>query len=112
MAEKWEDIRDSILSTIEGRAKDFLKDNAAAKDRLRERAERLAKLAFRYATISDEAARKTISDDMVVVRQTMENEIAALALSGSNEAKNVFKQIAGTAFDMVIKALPAIIGAL
>lgn len=112
MPNKWEPIRDSILAVIEARASDFLRDNVHLKDILKERSERLAKLAFRYATIDDPAVRKELADDMAVVKNTMELEIDAAAVNASASAKGLFKQIASVAFEMLMKSLPGILGAL
>ena len=112
MAGKWEDVRDAIIDTVESRAKKFLDDNKAARDFLRERAERLAKVTILYAEAKDSAQRDSLMNDAKIVRQAMELELATLALTGSATAKNLFGQILGVAFDALIKALPAIIAAL
>jgi hypothetical protein len=112
MAGKWEDVRDSIVGAVESRAKQFLDDNKTARDFLRERAERLAKLTVLYAEAKDSVAREALSRDFVVVKQAMENELAALALQGSSAAKSLFGHLLSVAFDTLIKVLPSLVTAL
>lgn len=111
MAEKWEEIRDALVSSVEDRAKDFLKDNKAAKDFLVERAERLAKLAVAYAML-DGVEKDQAKADMAVVAQSIENQVAALSVTAASGTKKLFANLVGVAFDSLVKALPALIGAL
>ena len=112
MAGKWEDVRDAIIGAVEARAKKFLDDNKAARDFLRERAERLAKVTILYAEAKDSAQRDILMKDAAIVKQAMENELAALALTGSAAAKSLFGQLLSVLFDGLLKVLPAIVAAL
>jgi len=112
MADTWETLKAGIVSVVEARAKDFLDMNVGLRALLVERAERLAKLTENYLTTADPAARQRLLETMETVRQTMTNEIDAAAANASAAAKGTFKQIVGVAFDMLIKTLPAIVGAL
>lgn len=112
MADTWETLKDQIVSVVQERAKDFIDSNVGVKALLLERAERLAKLTENYLTTVDPTARLKLLDTMEVVRQTITNEIDAAAANASLAAKSVFKEIVGTAFGMLIKTLPVIVGAL
>ncbi|MFO0701764.1 MAG: hypothetical protein U0236_21295 [Nitrospira sp.] len=108
MAEKWEDLRDALVSTIEARAKEFLDQNKVARDLIVERSGALAKYALKYAANPNDADQL----EMNIIRQTITNEIDALALNASSGAKNLFKALVGIAFDSLVKALPALVGAI
>lgn len=109
MSEEWKALADSILDTIKGRAKKFLDDNQEAKDILTERTKALAKLAWQYKRESDEAKRAEILTEMGIVKQTIENEISALALVGKAESISAFKEVVGTALGAVVKYIPIIL---
>jgi hypothetical protein len=108
MANPWDEMADSIIATVEERAKGFLDQNEPARKIVTERAKRLAELGFHYQTSGDE----THLTDMKIVRQTVENELAALALAGQSAAKDTFMEIVRTAFGLFAKALPAILAAI
>lgn len=108
----WDGIADSILDTIKGRAKDFLEQNVAAKDMLTDRARALAQLVFEYKIATDAGVKAGILHEIEVVRQTIENELSALALNGKAESIAAFKEIVGTALGAVVKYLPAILSAI
>jgi len=112
MAEKWEQLRDALLSSVETRAKDFLDTNKPARDFLVERAGRLAKLSVEWVAATTDEQKKLLRQDMTVVQQTMENQITALAVNASADGRRLLAGIVGTAFETVIKALPTIIGML
>jgi hypothetical protein len=112
MAEPWKDIADSIISVVQERAEDFLDENEEAKNFLIERAKRLAQLVFEYKTATDPAVKKEKKDRMELVQSTIETELAALALKGSTEAKETFKEVVKTAFGVLIKVIPQIVAVL
>lgn len=112
MSEEWETLADSILATVKSRAKEFLDENAEAKDFIAERAKSFAKLAIEYRLETDEANKKDILHEMELDQQAVENELSALALNGKEASKAAFKEIVGTAFGALIKYLPAVLGAL
>lgn len=111
MANPWDEMADSIVQTLEERAKDFLDQNAPVRKIVTERARRLAELAFYYQT-SEGNVKEGYLTDMKIVRQTVENELAALALAGQEAAKGTFMEVVRTAFGLFVRALPAIIAAL
>lgn len=106
MAEKWEELRDALVSTVEGQMKDLLDQNNGAKDLVVERSSALAKYAVKYAENPNDSDKH----EMDIIRQTIMNEIDALALNVSSGVKNLFKAIVGVAFDALIKALPILAG--
>lgn len=107
-----DEIRKAIVDAVEARAKDFLDKHQDAKDFLYDRAKRLAKLAFDYTIVDNDEEKTAIKEKMELVQQTIENELSAIAVDASVEAKNTFKLVLETAFDVFIKALPAILAAL
>lgn len=109
MAKDWKDIAKAILETVEGRAKKFLDDNKDARDFLKDRAERYAKVYWSYMNASDGALRDSLKRDLEIVKQSIENEVSTVAVKAATEARNLFKAILGTALDMLIKALPALV---
>lgn len=111
MAEAWETIRDGLLAAVEGRAKGFLDANKGAKAILTERASRLAKLSALYV-VANADGRAVLQADLDIVRQSLENDLAALAVNASAEAHATFTNLAGAVFDGIIRSLPGIIGVL
>lgn len=112
MPNPWDNMADSIVATLEERAKDFLDQNEPVRKIVTERAKRLAELAFHYQLESDDSIREGYLIDMKVVRQTVENELAALALAGQEAAKGTFMEVVKTAFGLFVRALPAILAAI
>jgi hypothetical protein len=108
MPNEWEKIGDGIVDVVREGAGNILDASAEARAFLRERANRLAQLASLYPTASS-AKRKELIADMEMVKQTMLNDAATLALQASDEAKATFSKILSTAFGTVIKILPAVI---
>ena len=107
-----DELKNAIIDSVKARAKDFLDKNKDAKDFLIERAERLAKLAAQYALETDGSKRGVLKNDMEIVKQTMENDVSAVAVAAATASRDLFKSLLGTAMDMLIKALPTIVAAL
>ncbi len=112
MASTVEDFKRAILDTIEERGGKFLSDHADAREFIQDRATRLAGLGYDYTLSDSKDEQKTLLGDMEIVRQSMENELSSVALDAKPELKALFKEIAGTAFSVFIKALPALLAAL
>ena len=53
MANPWDGLADTIISTVTSRAKGFLEENSAAKEFLADRAKALAKAIYEYEKASD-----------------------------------------------------------
>lgn len=112
MSDEWKAVADSILETIKGRGKKFLDENTAARELLTDRAQVLGKLIWKYKLESEEVKRMEIMAEVAIVKQTVENELSALALIGKVESIAAFKDVVGTAFSAIIKYLPVILAAI
>lgn len=106
---EWSNLADSILDTIKDRANDFLEANQPAKELLQDRAEELAKLSVEYVKETDDAKRAAIVTEMNIVKQTVVNELGALALNGQTASIAAFKDVVNTALGALIKYIPAIL---
>lgn len=112
MSDEWKALGNSIFDTIKARASKFLDENAAAKDLLADRAQAFAQIAFEYKVATDSTKKGELLHEMEIVKQTIENELSALALVGKAESISTFKEIVGTALGAVVKYLPAILSAI
>jgi hypothetical protein len=104
------EIKDALIGVVKTYGQDFLDRHADAKEFVAERSERLAKLAFLYTTNTDALIREGIVSSMKIVRQSIENELAGVALDASAESKATFARVLGVAFDTVIKLVPKLVG--
>jgi len=107
-----DELKDAIISTVEEKAKGFLKDNADARIFLYDRAKRLAQAGYAYALESDEAAKVQLKEDMKVIEQSIANELASVAVTAQAASKALFRSILETAVGVFVKAIPAIVSAL
>lgn len=96
-------IAGSMIESVRERALETWDSNAKARDFIKERATRLAKLTIKSgkARFGGDAGVEAIKQDFKIVQQSIENELASLALTGSQEAQNTFRVVAKTAFDVV-----------
>lgn len=111
MADEWKDLANSIIETVRTRAKKVWDDNAAARTLIEDAAKDFAKLALRYKLETDPNAQDVLKQEMLLAKQTIENETSALALIATAEAKATFLAVVSTAFDILLKALPVILAA-
>lgn len=109
-AQPWDELRQAVVAAVEERAGALLAKNAAAREVLIERAERMAELSYLYVRARTKKDRDRLRRDMEVVKQTLENRVAELELAASDEARALFRQVAGAVFDVLLKALPVLIG--
>lgn len=112
MPDPWEDLAESVVEAVKARAKEFLEKNADAAQFLSERARRLAKVAFDYARAKDDVERAKLKADLETVRQTIENEVATVAVKASKASREMFAKVLGAAMDVLVKALPVVIAAI
>ena len=112
MADEWKDLANSIIETIRTRSKKVWDDNAPARKLIEDAAQDFAKLALRYKLETDPNAQDVIQQEMAIAKQTIENEVSALALIATAEAKATFLAVVSTAFGMLMKALPVILAAV
>lgn len=108
----WKEIANSILGTIKERGAAVLEENKPALAFLEDRAEALAKLAWEYKFEDDAAKKAAIMTELEIVKQTIENELSALALVGKAESIATFKDIVSTAISGLVKYLPVILSAI
>ncbi len=95
-------IAGSIIESVRERALETWDSNAKARDFIKERATRLAKLVFEMKMYAgDGPSKEELDGEIQIVKQSMENELAALALTGSAAAQSTFRAVAKTAFDVV-----------
>lgn len=107
----WGPISDAILGSISSQARQFYDTNQNVKALLTDRSKRLATLAVDFVKASDED-RPAIRRNMDIVRQTLANEVAALAVEASAEAKASFASVVDAVFQAATKVLPGVLGAL
>lgn len=112
MSNPWDALADSVVSTIKDRAKKVWDDNANARDLITEAAKDLAKLTWQYKLEADPDKQKEILHEMEFSKQAIENELSALALVATAEAKALFKEIVNTALNVLVTVLPKILAAV
>ena len=106
------DLKDSVVGPVTEVAKQFLKDNKDAAQFLEDRAKRVAELGVDYLKASDDAAKEAVILQLEVVQQSIQNEISAVAVNASIEARATFQRVLNTALGVLIKVLPVIVSAL
>lgn len=107
-----DDLKNAVVGPVTDAAKKLVTDNKDAALFLEERAKRIAELGGDYIKAQDDAGRDAAMEQIEVVRQSIQNEIANVAVSASVEARATFKSVMGVALDVLIKALPIIVAAL
>lgn len=112
MSNPWDGLADSVLGIIKTRAKKTWDDNAAARVLIEEATVDLAKLMWSYKLETDQARRDAIQQEMEFDKQAIENELSALALIASAEARATFLEIVNTALSVLVKALPVVLSAV
>lgn len=106
------DLKDSVVSTVTGASKQFVTDNKDAAQFLEDRAKRIAELGGEYLQAADDAGRQAIMEQIEVVRQSIQNEIASVAVNADIAAKATFQKVLNVALGVLIKALPIILAAI
>lgn len=98
-------IAAALVDTIKVRAKEEWDANETARKFIQERATRLAKLTVKIAKakVSETGEEEASARDFKFVQQSMENELAVIALRGSAAAQETFKEVAKTAFGFLTK---------
>jgi hypothetical protein len=112
MSNPWDDLATGIVSTIKDRAKKVWDDNAAARTLIEEAAKDLAKLTWQYKLETDPAKQQEIQHEMEFAKQAIENELDALALVATAEAKALFKEIVNTALNVLVTVIPKVLAAV
>ena len=109
MADVLGTLKDAIVSSVEAQVQDFIAQNKDAKDFLVERAERMAKLGVEYLSAGGDADRQIVVDSMKIVQQTIQNDMAAVAVNAAVASRETFMKVLSVAGDVLIKALPIIL---
>lgn len=104
--EPWEELANKAVAAIKERASNAWNDNAPARAFIEERAKRVAKLLWELSTGGRPKAE--VEADIKVVQQSIENEVATLALTGSEVVKDTFREVIKTAFGILLKVVPTI----
>lgn len=105
-----DEIKEALVEVVKTYGQEFLDRHADAKAFIVERSERLATLTHLYAENPDPLIREGIVASMKIVKQSVENELAGVALDASAEAKAAFARVLGVVFDTVIRLVPKVVG--
>lgn len=108
-AEPWEGIRDAIIDSVKSHVASFLDSNKEARSFLKEKAERMARLAWQYRVTENLSAKEDIAKSMEIVSQTMENTLTTIALNAAIEGRAVFATVVRSVFGAVVKLLPTLL---
>lgn len=107
------DIAEAAVAAVKAQVGDFLEEHADAKAFVEDRLGRLAELAVALVKAgADETARKAVLWDISLVRQSIENELAGVAVAASRASRNLFKAVLNTAADILVKAAPKLLALL
>jgi len=107
------ELKEGVVSTVREHVGKFLDENADAKVFLEDRAKRLAELAVALVKVgANEMARKAVMYDISIVRQSMANEISAVAVAASKASRETFRAVLGTAADILVKVAPKLLALL
>lgn len=110
MDPKLEELADSIKGMLKDRLKGYLSSEADKKEFLQERCKRLAELTLELGKAwNNEEERRRISAQMEVVKDTITNELHAVAISLSVEYRAAVRQTLETTLDFAMKVLPKIL---
>lgn len=105
------ELADKIVEVVRTRTGAFLDDHVDAKDFLLERAKRLAALMLALAR-ADANDIDAIKADIAVVQQSVENEVASVAVDAAVEARDTFRAVLNTVFEVAQKMLPTLLALL
>jgi hypothetical protein len=107
-----DDLKNVIIDTVKTQVSDFVTDNKDAEVFMKDRAERMAQLGVEWleAEASADADKQAaVLQDMKIVQQSIQNEIATVAVNASVAARETFMKVLQTAGDVLLKALPIIL---
>lgn len=107
-----EKLYQSLIDRIEARGKRFLDENAGSRDFVYERTKRLATLGIGYLAAKDDDTRARLDGQMESVRQSIENELSAVAVHASIAAREEFMGIVNDVIGVLRTLLPVVIGML
>ena len=105
-------LASGLKDLLKGRLGRFLDDNKEKKEFLEERARRLAELTVELARAKTDGERALVAGRMDVVKDTIQNELYAAAVSVSAEFRSAVGDVLGTAVDWGLKIAPGLLKAL
>lgn len=105
-------LKDAVVLPVKEGAKDLLDANKDARDFLEDRAKRLAELGVEYLKAENDAARESVKELMVVVQQSIRNEVSQVAVGASIESRKTFAKVLDAAVGVLIKAIPIVVAAI
>lgn len=106
------DLYQGIVDRIEARGKKFLDENAGSRDFVYERAKRLATLGVSYLAASDDDTRTRVDGQIESARQSIENELSAVAVNAAIAAREEFMGIVNDVVGVLRTLLPIAVGIL
>jgi hypothetical protein len=107
-----DDLKDSVVGPVTAAAKQLLAENKDAAQFLEDRARRVAELGVGYLKASDDGARAAVLLQLSVVQQSIQNELAGVAVNASVAARATFQNALSVGLGVLIKALPVILAAI
>ena len=107
-----DDLKNSVVGPVTDAAKQLLADNKDAAQFLEDRAKRVAELGVDYLKAEDDASRQAVMLQLQVVQQSIQNELAQVAVNAAIEARATFQRVMEVAISVLIKALPVILAAV
>lgn len=107
-----EALAGGLKDLLKGRLDRFLDANKDKKDFLEERTKRLAELTVEFARAKTEEERAFIAGRMDTVKDTIQNELYAAAVSVSAEFRSSASDVLGTVVDWGLKIAPGLLKAL
>lgn len=105
----WDAIKDAIIGSVRDGIASFVDANEDVKKFLEERAERMARLVYKYQLSSLQREREVILDSMATVKNTIDLDVGTLAINAAVEGKALFSRILSSVFGTVLKLLPSLI---
>ena len=110
MPEPWEGLRDAILATLEEGVSDFTSDlKDAARDFIKEQAEKIAKEKWRQLTASTDGERSIAEANIKHLQGQIKGEIARLNLAVTAHAEDLLKKVFDTVIAFVLRLAPALL---
>lgn len=106
------DLQDAVVTPVTEAAQKLIEENKDAAEFLKDRAKRVAELGVEYVKAGSDADREAALLQLDVVRQSIQNELAAVAVNASVESRAAFKTALNAALGVVVKFLPIIVAAL
>lgn len=102
-------LASTIIGRVETRARKFLDDNAGSREFVAARAKRYGELSVSFLAASSDTVREIVSEQMAIVLQSIENELAAVAVDASVASREEFQKVLVTVLETVRAVLPIVL---